>query len=57
MLGEKIVRGMLFRLEGRYIDSAKESVGVYFLEDAKATFFVEILRKSGEEFHRGQASR
>jgi hypothetical protein len=53
MLGRKIVRGLTYKLENRFIDDAQEEVGVYFLHDADGAEILGLIGRFGSTFHKG----
>ena len=52
MLGEKLVRGVTYVVDGRYIEKDHD-VEVFFLRDEAAAPIVAVLQKHGTKYERG----
>jgi len=52
-LGEKIVRGLTYHFERRFIEKEKEQIDIFFLQDQDAAEIVNLAKRYGESIHRG----
>ena len=49
-LGRKIIRGIIYNLEKRFIEDDKEDIDIFFLEDEHSTIISERIRRNGKTF-------
>jgi len=52
-LGKKIVRGLTYHFENRFIENDREEIEVHFVHDRDAVNVVEMAKRFGQSFHRG----
>jgi hypothetical protein len=52
-LGQKIVRGLTYHFERRFIECDKEDIQIFFVSDEDATQIMGAARQYGQTFHKG----
>ena len=53
ILGRKIIRGITYKLDHRFIEDDKEEIEIYFLKEEDDAKILERIRRNGQTFAKG----